>query len=967
MVDAGAYCQAARRLVCTLMLFCLAAAVLAQDMNVTYRWIPPDGSPVVRAFLPGEFNGWGPNSNGFIAPGAASQMDYDSTWAQWLYTTTLQAGQTYQYKVHLHFNATGSQNSWISDPLNDRTNPNEYNNSVVTIEDPMVFQMARQQNAAGEIVALSAGVFGSHAITALRFAIDGMEQDGMPHFKDGIFHYALPTPAPCGMHFALTATDSMGTVVQAEVGRMVPTIVDAKRPAGLEDGVTYHASDPTQATLSLFAPGKCYVHVIGDFNSWQIDDAYLMQRDAASPDSVHWWIELENLSVGAEIAYQYVVDGTLRIADLFAEKILHPSDDRHILRRTYPNLKPYPDGLTDGVVSVMETARTPYAWTTPAFEPPKQSELVIYELLVRDFLAAHDYATLTDTLNYLQRLGINAIELMPVAEFGGNVNWGYQPNFYFAPDKYYGPANDLKRFVDAAHERGIAVILDVVYNHVDQPSPLVLLYGASDSNRWLNIPPRHAYNVFYDLNHEDSYTQYWLDRANAYWTTEFKIDGFRFDLSKGMTQRNTGSDFGAWASYDASRIRLLSRMAERLWAINPHAYVILEHFAVSSEEQALARYGTERGLPGMMLWNKVSYAYGEAVMGYHDDGGSDFARTYFGEGGGGWAWPHTITYMESHDEQWMMYKMRRYGACEESPTGGAACNPNLPGSALKYNVRRLPVALDRLKMAGAFFFLVPGPRMMWQFGELGYGFGERGEECLRGDDCPTFAPARTAPKPIRWDYYDDVLRAKLYGAWSALINLRQRHEVFRSPETEVTLDVAHAVKRIHLSHPTMEVEITGNFGVRPAPNASRISTPPRFWYDFFTGDSLDVTGNRSAVLQPGEFHIYSSVRLETPPQDLVTVDAETSESAPEHLILEAIYPNPFAGHAMIAYTLPRAAHVRLEVFDILGRRVALITDGYRRMGRHIAQFDAAQLPSGLYICRLLTDGETHTQSMLHTR
>ena len=97
-------------------------------------------------------------------------------------------------------------------------------------------------------------------------------------------------------------------------------------------------------------------------------------------------------------------------------------------------------------------------------------------MLLRDFLAAHDWNTLTDTLDYFTELGINAIELMPVSEFEGNESWGYNPSFYFAADKYYGPASDLKVFIDSCHGQGIAVILDMVLNHSYGQSPLVQLY-----------------------------------------------------------------------------------------------------------------------------------------------------------------------------------------------------------------------------------------------------------------------------------------------------------------------------------------------------------------------------------------------------------------------------------------------------------------------------------------------------------
>ncbi|MFQ5568063.1 MAG: alpha-amylase family glycosyl hydrolase [Rhodothermales bacterium] len=954
-----------------LILLAGAGWARAQDtLDITFRYVPRAGDRMVRVFLPGEFNGWGPNNSGRIAVGAPSQMTHDAAIDQWLYTTALQVGRTYQYKVHFHLNDSGSDWQWISDPLNDRINPADNNNSLVTIADPMVFQPARRENEDGDIVEISAGLFGTEAFTGITFEINGVAQDGLPFYDADrhLFRYELPAPAACGLHFKITATDALGRVATAEVGVTPPAVEDAPRPVGIRDGVNYVDNDPMKATLSLFAPGTCFVHVVGEFNNWQIDPAFLMKRDAVNEDSVHWWLDLDGLNATQEYAYQYLVEGERRIADLYADKILDPANDAFIPASTYPNLKPYPTGQTQGVVSVLRTGRDPYPWRVEAFDRPPQKDLVIYELLVRDFVGKHDYATLVDTLDYLDRLGVNAVELMPVAEFGGNINWGYQPQFYFAPDKYYGPANDLKRFIDEAHLRGIAVILDVVYNHVDVPSPLVELYGATDANPWINIPARHAFNVFFDLNHEHPYTQYWLDRANAYWLTEFKADGFRFDLSKGFTQRNTGNDVGAWGRFDASRVRLLKRMADQIWAVDPEAYVILEHFAEDREERELATYRTGDGLPGMMFWNNANFNYNEATMGYHDGGKSNFSHVYYGPGGRGWSVPNLISYMESHDEQWLMFKNIKFGACERSPNGGSACDPGLDLNFGTYNVRRLPVALDRMKMAGAFFFLMPGPRMMWQFGELGYGYGDRGEQCLRSggsDDCPSFAPGRTGPKPIRWDYRDDPLREKLYAAWSALIALRNEHEVFRSTETEVTLDLSRAVKRIHLSHPEMEVEIVGNFGVTEAASTLTLTNPPRFWYDYFSGDSLDlVLGDPDPTLDPGEFHIYTTQRLAPPPPGLITVDVEDEADVSRRFRLEPNYPNPFNPATTLRYTLPEAGPVRLDVFDVLGRRVAVLAEGIQPPGTHEVVFEAGHLPSGPYLYRLQAGARVLSRTML---
>jgi len=938
-----------------------------KEVDVTFRWAP-DRS-VNNVFLPGEFNGWGPNSGGRIRSNAPSRMTYDQYWGQWLYTYPLQVGKAYQYKIHVHLNESGSNNAWITDPLNDQINPNDNNNSVVTADDLMIFQMARHRNENGDITAVSAGVFSSSEITSITVKVNDDESDGFKYFERGVIYYRLDEPVGCNVSFKITAVNREGHMVSDSVGISLPKIINRSRPSQVVDGVNYDPSIPSRATLSVFAPNKCYMHVIGDFNDWEIQDQGLMFRDAPKPDSVHWWLTIENLPIGQEVGYQYVADGNLRFADMFSTLILDQVHDKSIPSSVYPNLKPYPVGKTTGPVSVLRTDPTSFSWSETELSPPAPEELVIYELLLRDFLQAHDWATLTDTLGYLQRLGVNAIELMPISEFGGNINWGYQPNFFFAPDKYYGPAEDLKTFINEAHKRKIVVILDVVYNHIDRPSPLVSLYGATNENPWINIPPTHPYNVFFDLNHENSYTQYWLDRANEYWLTEFKVDGFRFDLSKGFTQRNTRSSFDTWNSYDPSRIRLIKRMADAMWNVNPNAYIILEHWTDDREERELAAYGVDRGLPGIMVWSNVTHPYQESLMGYNQGENSNFRHAYYGDGGRNWDLPHTIVYMESHDEQWQMYKMQSFGACERYPNGGDGCQVSNPQNHGTYNVRHLPTALDRLKMAGAFHFLLPGPKMIWQFGELGYGYGNRGEQCLRSDgtssECPSFAPSRTAVKPIRWDYYNDPLRRNVYDVWSALLHLRRENPIFRSTTTRVSMNLSGDSKRIHLQHDETQMQaiVVGNFGVRPVANHLRLSTPPEYWYDYFSGDSLNVTGSILDQIQPGGFHIYTNQRLPPPKSNVITLEVASSETISSGFILRGSYPNPFRGEATIEFGLDRSQMVTIKVYDMLGRQVTTLVDGDLRAGQHSIIFDAHSLPSGLYTVRMVGNLESTSISV----
>jgi len=680
-----------------------------------------------------------------------------------------------------------------------------------------------------------------------------------------------------------------------------------------QDGINYDSY--TSVTLSLFAPHKQFVYVIGDFNDWKVDESYKMYRDSVDASTTHYWITLDGLSPGVEYAYQYLVDGEIRIADPYADKILDPWNDQYISSATYPGLKAYPEGKTDQIVSVFQTAQETFNWRAAGYHRPAQQDLVIYELLIRDFIAAHDYATLTDTLDYLQNLGVNAIELMPVNEFDGNESWGYNPDFYFAPDKYYGPKNDFKRFIDACHERGIAVIMDMVLNHSTGQSPFVRLYNEGISgkptpdNPWFNVEsPNPSYSWFYDFNHESPETQKLVDRINSYWLTEYKIDGFRFDFTKGFTNKP-----GDGLAYDASRIQILERMADAIWSVEDSAYVILEHLTDNSEEVVLANYG-------MLLWGNTNYNYNEATMGYNDGGRSDFSWGYYGTRG--WAQPNLVTYMESHDEERLMYKNLTYG-----------------NSSGAYSVKDLSTALNRMKLAGAFFFTYPGPKMVWQFGELGY-------------EISIETNGRTGNKPLHWEYFQDINRNKLYKTWAALLKLRKENEVFRSANTTVALSVSGAVKRINLSHATMNVSIIGNFDV------SERSADPNFqhtgqWFDYFSGDTLTVSDvHASVALTPGEFHIYTDKKLETPEQGILTGINERNLHQPQVFRLEQNYPNPFNPVTAISYQLSATNRVHLTVYNTLGQVVKELVNETQPAGAYTVKFDGKGLASGIYLYRL---------------
>jgi len=708
-----------------------------------------------------------------------------------------------------------------------------------------------------------------------------------------------------------------------------PLIVNLPPPVGVNPGI--NINDPTNLTFLLFAPDKDFVYLLGDFNDWKVETDYFLNRWAEGPDDVVWWITLDNISVGIEIAYQYFVDGDRikRIGDPFGHKVLDPWNDQSIDPVTYPNLKPYPEGKTLYPVTTFQTGQSPYPWQITNFEKPPKEELVIYELLMRDFLEAHDYKTLRDTLQYLKALGVNTVELMPVMEFEGNNSWGYNPMYHLAVDKYYGPANDLKSFIDSAHAIGIAVILDMVLNHAFWYSPLNMLYwdeainSPAANSPYFNQVPKHPFNVGYDFNHESAATQYFVDRVNKYWLEEFKFDGFRFDLSKGFTQFNSGGNVGLWGQYDQSRIDLLTRMADTIWASIPDAYVILEHFAENSEETVLSDYE-------MMLWGNMNHAYNEATMGYSSNlsGATHVSR--------GWDDLHLVSYMESHDEERLMYKNLEFG-----------------NSSGNYNIKNFPIAIQRIKLAAAFYFTIPGPKMIWQFGELGYDFSIN-YPCMTND-------CRLDPKPIRWDYFNDGNRRNLYKVFKALIDLRD-YDTFKTKNYTYRLDTQG--KRLTLLDSTMNVNIIGNFGVQSL-NMNPVFPETGWWYDYFSGDSIFISNVTDLILlQPGEFHIYSNVKLPTP-EDGILLDVEfLNDETVKDFHLKQNYPNPFNPSTTISFAISTTSNVNLTVYDILGNEVSILVDSELAPGRYNVTFNADQITSGIYFYTLKADSFIETKKMI---
>ncbi len=692
-------------------------------------------------------------------------------------------------------------------------------------------------------------------------------------------------------------------------------------PSGIKEGINY--IDSNTVTLCLFAPFKKYAFVIGDFNNWLPDTAYYMHL---TPDSNHFWISIKGLTPRKQYIFQYFVDGKIKIGDPYAQKVSDPWNDKYISAATYPNMLSYPSGKTQGIATVLQTEQKPYRWKNNHFDAPKQSDLVVYELLVRDFTAKHTFQAIIDSLHYLKTLGINAIELMPINEFEGNDSWGYNPNYYFAVDKYYGPKDQLKSLIDTCHSQGIAIILDVVYNHSFGTSPYVMLWWDKQNHRpaannpFYNAIPKHDFNVGFDFNHESSATRKYISRALTFWLEQYKVDGFRFDLSKGFTQHNTLGNVGAWGQYDASRIYILNRYADTIWSRNANAYVILEHFAVNSEEKELSRRG-------MMLWGNMNTPYAEAAMGYNNSSKSDFSWISYKKRG--WDKAHVMGYMESHDEQRLMYKCSQWGNSEGT-----------------YNITEKATYLKRASLDALFFLTIPGPKMIWQFGELGY-------------DISIDFNGRTAKKPILWNYFSDIDRHNTYLIYKALTHLRaNEHNCFQTKD--FTLNLSGKMKSIILRDTSLNAVVVGNFDVKQ--DSITVAFPHNGdWYDYLSGQKINITKQAfHFTLKAGEFHLLTDKKQQQPEYSI----------APSKIITDTlniqgtlkIFPNPNDGN--FSLYINSQTEVTITIYDITGKEIS--RNKVNGKGKRIYSLGKGNIPlkAGIYILKMQDNNRTISKKFI---
>ena len=817
----------------------------------------------------------------------------------------------------------------------------EVGNFQVTLTSPL--QNSSTILASGGSLAIAATNTAGNASYNLK--ANGVSINTNPGTSNYTFNH---TNITANQNYDLEVTQGTTTITKKFSAIVNPGTVSEAMPVGLVEGINYNAGDPTKASLVIDAPGKDFIYVAGSFNNWQPGTTYAMKKDVSSSK---FWLELTGLVSGTNYSYQYwVIDETpitnspimVKTADPYSTLVLNKDEDPWIPAGNYPNLPAYPIGQ-EREVTVLQTGQTPYSWSaaTTNFVKPEKDKLVVYEVLVRDFDANRSYQNLIDRIDYFKNLKVNAIELMPVMEFDGNESWGYNTSFHMALDKAYGAADKLKEFIDLCHQNGIAVILDVALNHAFGRNPMDRMWmsdpdgdgwgGPASDNPYFNISSTHSYNVGNDFNHQLPRTKNYVKRVVKQWIEEYKIDGFRWDLTKGFTQNCPFTGSGSAQDnctnvYQQDRVDVLKEYADYSWSLDPNHIVIFEHLGNDNEEQQWANYRLgETPSKGVMMWGKMTNEYNQLSMGYNSS--NNIER--MGYDAHGFTGKRVMGYAESHDEERLMYK---------NLTFGQSSNPS-------HNVKTLSTALARMSAIGAVSLLVPGPKMIWHFGALGWekSIWTCNNGVLNTDydggvpsgDCKL--DTKQQPQWVN-NWLGDSNRNKIYFDWAKMIALKTTEPVFNA-----SFDIQSGntfTPRLFLwdnSLPSTQLKnvvVLTNFDVNSqnvVPDFPYTGT----WYNLMDNSTLDVTSTTATIaIEAGGFRIYGN-KPSTLGTDKFEVNGEIY-----------LYPNPASNY----FTL-NTATLKVEIYSITGQLVKSFNSNQSKEN----QFSISDLNQGIYIVKALNE------------
>ncbi len=588
-----------------------------------------------------------------------------------------------------------------------------------------------------------------------------------------------------GRHQLTARAERDGRVGMQEIffWKLPPHRVD-NLPQGTPWGAT--VNEDGTVTFALHAPGKRFVSLVGDFNAW---DPFADMM-VASPDGT-WWLT-RPVSNGTH-RYQYCIEGRQLLADPYAQDVEWKDEAGREGHQPWD------------ARAVLEVGKSPFVWTAENYVRPPLNQMTIYEFHIDDVAPGGGFTGVVAKLDYIREMGFNAIGPMPWMEFTTDRSWGYNPAFHFAPETAYGTPDELKHLIDEAHKRGLAVIMDAVFNHMDRNSALYQLYGADYDTSPYFRQFRGENWGFPDLDQTSRAMKRYEADAIRHWLTDYRLDGIRFDATRFVEwegYNDWGAGWLAWAGKQA----------------DPGAYMIAEH--IPSDPDLIHRTEMDSTWGDAFRWNIRSFVEEARLDRAELARLLDPVQMGFADVSG------RIAYTESHDEERVMRNLRQRGFSQEE-------------------------AHRRSLLALALTLTAPGPAMIYS----GQEFGE--------DTAKT-----VGPNPLNWKrtkgWFGERAR-NLQEATRALTTLRTTHPALRTSVVQMQEDGLPDDVAVYVRGEGQEyVVVASNFGHRKRRVEVRLPQAA-FWRNVL--DDKDVNagsrGEISLTLEPGAVAVFATPPVST--------------------------------------------------------------------------------------------------------
>ena len=901
-----------------LLLGIVSTIIYSQTLDVTFRYINDPGEEFVRIFVPGtmpdgDTDDWGPNSGGVINANAPSLMEFDASIDAYKRTYSVNLGDEHHYKFHFHFNQSGTDWQWIPDPLNPIMTTDGWENSILEVSDPLFFQPVRHIDANGMVNGLSVGLFTNDTINAIQYIVGTDTLDGANQLSSDNIFYAGFNP-PISIYEAFQVSASIGGTNYVVLDYPSVTVAEEPLPEGLGLGPNYVNG---QMTLVVYAPHQPVMQVIvtepgGTGNS---SDALVMKKATGEEDI--WWVELD--LPNGEYEYEYLLMDGNRIPDPFTRRLTNGKSRIEI---------------GGGGISTADD----YEWQSDDYVRPSLDTLIIYEMHVDDFSAQGSgngtYSDVINRLDYLKSTGINAIELMPITEFPGDRSWGYNPEIMSAVEGSYGTPETFKMLVDEAHSRGIAVILDLVWNHATSSTPIWQIQPSQELNPYFknhnNLNPNETEGTWgmLDFDHFNLKTIEYINEVHRIWLEEYRIDGFRFDATRYVGWDMDQPQYGlpAWTSAITEMDPTAYQMAEHLpsepWLIENTDLTSSWHDSFHDRliDHIFSSIGTMtamRQIIGLYEYSNWGTPYADLTQ--------------------------AVKYMVSHDEQSLIQEM------------------------VEFDGVSLSQAREIDKFYASLLFTAQGIPMIWQGQEFGFQSG-----WLDNNGNGNWDEEKLGYRPVDWSLLNTEEGQSHLDHYSRLARFRKMNPAFSKGEFydlwrySNERVIVYGYKDESEGNSDDQVVVIANFSSSDQTVYDVPFLSGGNWYNVTEpGNNLyTADGNYGECSVPS----YSAVIYSKNQYEL---GMETPSFIPEKFQTLSAYPNPFNPSITIQIELKNPIqtnmNVEVNIYDINGRFIQTLLENSIESGVHRIEWRPQNISSGIYIVSLQTEIGIKNQKVLYLK